>query len=290
MYSTIAVAFTQFGEAPGDFDGFCRHTERFVQLHTFPAEVKILLDTYDYVNLFRGFGRTWITFDNDGDGNYWRQETGDVCQWNLRACTGNTTQDNWLFSQLIRYLDANEVLFNVSYTFEECVPPCTRDYVTLYGFQSNHATFAAPRIDISNYQSLFGDEEASRLQQSGATGQQMNTLRLIPPANSSGFHLGVRDEGTCGQVDRIIIHYLVCPFRVDGLVIYPETALPPLNSPDIIVDAKCAANSHNTTTLQVRASSGHPRGCTPLATGKPECVCNAGHVLSEDATSCQGSV
>ncbi len=47
-------------------------------------------------------------------------------------------------------------------------------------------------------------------------------------------------------------HYLVCP---PGLVSYPEIALPPINSPDIMFDATCANNSQNTTTLQVRPVS-----------------------------------
>ncbi len=93
------------------------------------------MDSYDY---FEGTG-PWIAVSIDGDNSNWRQNVGGICTWAMRVCTRQAGQDNWLFSQHVRYVEANEVLFNVSYTFAQCnsEPSCTRDYVTLYGYQSN---------------------------------------------------------------------------------------------------------------------------------------------------------
>ena len=63
-------------------------------------------------------------------------------------------------------------------------------------------------------------------QPSGATRQVSQNHALTRPSNREGFYLGIRDEGTCGDVIRIIVYYVVCPRRVEGLVTYPETALP----------------------------------------------------------------
>ena len=285
----LAVLSSVSAQAPGDHSSFCR-TGTFQNAHDFPSEVIVLLDNFDYLSLFRNptFGDPWISSDEDGDGNNWVQNVGGTCVWSPRVCSRQATQDNWLFSQHVRYVDANEVLFFVSYLFSECVSPCTRDYVTLYGYQSD--TMTSQRTNPSNYQPLFGDAVSSRLQQPLGESQQVSeTLRLTRPANSNGFYLGVRDEGTCGQVDRIIAHYLVCPSRVDGLVSYPETAVPAQNFPDIIFDAVCTPNSDNTTTLQVRASNaGTTSRCTPLAAGGAVCRCNAGYELSGDGLSCPG--
>lgn len=54
--------------APGDFDEACRTGFINAPLHTFPAEQRILLDTYDYADLFSNFRDIlWTSRSFDGD-------------------------------------------------------------------------------------------------------------------------------------------------------------------------------------------------------------------------------
>ena len=300
MWTLYLVSFTvclsvTYGQAPGDYSLSCRKGIHAPE-HIFPMEWKVLVDTYDYVNLFAGTipPPVWKEGDIDGDTSNWQQLFSGSCQWNMRACTFETAgQNNWLFSQFISYEDAVEVYFNVTFDFYSCVRRmnCTKDYVTLYQYNHNGIANDAERTNTSNYQPLFGSVEASRLQQpSGATREVGQTLSLTRPSNSDGFYLGIRDEGTCGDVIRIIVYYVVCPLRVEGLVTYPETALPVQNSSDIVFDAVCAPNAHNTTTLEVIASS-NSNNCSAKEMGGAICQCNAGYVLnSTTSMSCEGNV
>ena len=278
------------GQAPGDHDAFCRVDDVNNATHTFPQNWKVLVDTYDYINLFACSipPPVWKERDVDGDSHNWDQ-LGGSCQCSMRACTFRTAgQNNWLFSQFVTYEDAVEMYFNVTFDFYSCVrrSTCSKDYVTLYQYNLNGTASDAERTNPSNYQPLFGTVEASRLQQpSGATRQVSQNHALTRPSNREGFYLGIRDEGTCGDVIRIIVYYVVCPRRVEGLVTYPETTLPVQGSSDIVFNAVCAPNAHNTTTLEVIASSSN-HSCSAKATGGASCQCNAGYVLN--SMSCEG--
>ena len=134
-------------QAPGDQDAVCR-AEHHLSNHIFPAEWKILVDTHDYDNLYDPFALphpVWTHNDVDGDLQGWSQTAGGSCGWFLYACTYSTLpQNNWLFSQFISYLDANEVFFKATFTFAECItasPSCSKPYVTLYGY--NRDTIAS---------------------------------------------------------------------------------------------------------------------------------------------------
>ena len=160
--------------------------------------------------------------------------------------------------------------------------------MTLYNYNQDGIVSLADRINPSNYQPLFGTEAASRLEQlSGSSLEIAQTRSLLRPANSNGFYLGLRDEGTCGIISRLIVYYVVCPANVDGLVSYPEVAIPPQNTADITFTASCAANAHNVTTLQVTAFSSNGT-CSPVAPGGAMCDCDAGYILSGSGHSCEG--
>ena len=276
------------GQAPGDHDKSCR-TGINAPDHQFAAEWKILLDSYDYQDLFANTASVWVTNDVDGDGQDWTQ-IGGVCSRSMRPCTRQVSQDNWLFSQHVRYEDAKEVFFQVSYRFIECQGSCIRPYVTLYHYNSDNIATDANRINPSNYELLFGDEESSRFVQPTRVSRVQEVTRTITrPANSDGFYLGFRDEGTCGTIPRLIVYYVVCPTRVDGLVTYPEFGVPERTSADIPFEAQCASNAHNITSLQVIAFSSNS-SCSPVASGGAVCECDGGYVLSSDGLSCEGKV
>ena len=111
-----------------------------------------------------------------------------------------------------------------------------------------------------------------------------NVVRSFRASGSTGFHLGIRDTGTCGYVDRILLYYTPCIKFQDGLVNYPELVRPPEGSPPYVAHACCANNSHNTTSLSFRAySDGRcERGVM--------CECDAGYILDAAGTGCSGKV
>ncbi len=292
LFSFLFVVFLAsgaLGQAPGDYDPLCRAAGR-----SYLTNWRVLVDTNNYQNLYDPFNFPsphWIIRSFDGDSLTWDQASA---LGQMRSCRyQGGPQDNWLFSQYISYEEANEIFFDVSYRFAECQQQqsagCTRDYVTVYSYSRNGVASANQRVDTSNYQPLFGTAASSRLQQSPNTAStQMETLAFTRPTSNDGLYLGLRDEGTCGSVIRIIMYYVVCPGRTVDLVTYPEAAVPVRASSDIVFEAVCAPNSHAATTLEVVASHSTST-CTDRATAGAACECDdGGYVLSGNGESCVG--
>ena len=281
LFLVAACLNCAWGQAPGDQDGTCR-TGMNAALHDFPAEVKILMDTFDYTALYGSARSPWTAVDGDRDGRNWDTIFGNPCTFGMNTCTQRQSQDNWLFSQFIRYVGAREVFFNVTYRFNRCRSPCTKRYADLYQHVRDSAN-ASARVQSSNYGERF-----LRLEQPSDDEGSIDVTHAMPrPANRSGFYLGVRDEGTCGAVERIIVYYVACLGSVDGLVTYPETGVPVRSGNNVIFDAHCAPNAHNITTLQVTAFASSS-SCSPVAPGGARCECDAGYLISADGLSCEG--
>lgn len=224
----------------------------------------------------------------------WQQIVGGSCTWSLYTCTyTKAPQENWLFSQYISYQQANELFFNISYRFTQCRDrgSCEDDFVTLYRFDVDGPVGAAEQTNPSNYQLLNGTEQDSRLQQlpRPVRGVSQTRSMLRPEPRTGGFYLGVKDSGTCGQVNRIIIYYTVCHGRQNELVVYPQAAHPPRNGPDSIFQASCVANAHNITSLDVKAFSGNGT-CRDVVEGGARCECDAGYQIAQDRKSCIGEL
>ena len=135
---------------------------------------------------------------------------------------------------------------------------------------------------------LFGqgtENTDSRLQQIEAFDDD-NVLRSFRPSGSTGFHPGIRDTGTCGYVDRILLYYTPCKKFQDGLVNYPELVRPPEGSPpNVQVAQACCAL--NTTSLGFRAFSVSDGSCE---VNNVTCECNPGYILDDAGTRCEGKV
>ena len=294
-------------DAPNDFNRRCRAGDNRLN-HIFPDNWKVLVDTYNYQQLFRpGSSRSvWESEDFDGDGNtviilndklhciiviplQWNQVIGGVCRWSLYTCSYPAPQDNWLFSQRIGYHGAKEVFFDVNYRFDNCRddPECSDDFVTLYRWDTNARANKAMLKDKSNYKPFFGNETSSKLQQPPPPASIVEELHswIRPP--ECAFYLGLKDSGTCGSVTRIIIYYTVCHGRKEGLVVYPEFATPPRDGPDEVFYACCVANAHNITSLAVNGFSENST-CSDQAIGGAKCECDAGYEISRDRQSCIG--
>ena len=137
------------------------------------------------------------------------------------------------------------------------IEPCT-DHITLY--INDTEIDSASQTDITKYERLLDTRD-----------QKLNILSSTQ-STSSGFYFGIRDSGLCGLLGRVIIYYKVCLGRQSGLVVYPETALPPSNGPMEYFDASCVQNAHNITSLQIIAN-----GASGTCSSGAKCECNLGY-------------
>ena len=159
------------------------------------------------------------------------------------------------------------------------------DYITLYIFDTNTIASTSLQTDPANYVPLFGpgnETTDSRIQQVGLTDTTILRSFTTPARDYTGFYLGIQDNGTCGNVNRIYLYYTPCKDLVDGLVYYPELVRPPAGSPNPnIAEACCAPNSHNTTSLIFGAYSD----------GRCErnviCVCDPGYKTDGTGKECK---
>ena len=186
----------------------------------------------------------------------------------------STSQDNWVFTQYISYLEARQVLVNISAGFTECrlaqSPRCNQLYVDVYRYERNGRNDAAART-TSNYQLV------RRIQQPNGFAQRTyrTSFTFNPSGNTNGFYIGVRGTGTCINIQRLQIYYNEFMPIVDPPVKCPRTGLPPQGT-TASVTCSCSANSVATSDLQLTCSS------DGTCTGNPTCQCQRGYGLQEE--------
>jgi len=211
----------------------------------------------------------------------WTSTLGGLCSYEARVCDfrESTPQDNWVFTQYISYLQAREVFVNVSAGFTECrlaqSPRCNQLYVDVYHYERNGRNDAAART-TSNYKFV------RRIQQPNGFAQRTyrTSFTFIPSGNFNGFYVGVKDTGTCINIQRIQVYYRSFqPATVDP-VICPGTGLPPAGI-TALVTCSCSANSVATSSLQMTC---HSDG---TCTGNPTCQCLEGY--QELPRECRGT-
>ena len=133
----------------------------------------------------------------------------------------------------------------------------------------------------NNYQLVQRIEQPSDF-----SGQQYATsFSFTPSGSTNGFYLGFRATGTCINILRLQVYYRISPQRTDGLVLYPEIALPRAGSSgSATAVATCAANSTNLTSLLVTCFA--DGRCDDIAS----CVCvpGYGYVNATERAQCNG--
>ena len=217
----------------------------------------------------------------------WTQR-GGICQYDLRTCSYRRgPQNNWIFSQYIKYpagsiTHSTEISLDITFRFSQCTgnPACTNDFVTLYRFDTNTIVPLSAHTNPANYIPMFGSGTDSHLQQVGF--RNVNIMRKFTiPGDYTGFYLGIRDTGTCGQVQRVYLYYTPCKELLDGLVYYPELVRPPISTNSCYTaEACCAPNSHSTTSPIYRACS--DGRCERNVT----CECDPGYTVDSSGKEC----
>ncbi len=256
----------------------CRST-RLQERIWIPNTWKTILDTADYDDLLGSGASSWMSRNLDGGGSSFGQ-VGGICRRNLMSCafTDTGTENNWVFSPYINYEAAREVFHNVSSTYLTFCGSCPR-HLTAYRYDTNTASETA-RTNYTSYNLLTGSESSSRY---SASSMLIETVR---PSGINGFYFSLRDTGACATVVRVIIYYRVCAPMVNGLVIFPEVAVPPRSSLNEAYNATCAPNSHPVTSLTVDITSS-TSVCTVRDPRGAQCECNAGYIRFGD-TVCEG--
>ena len=172
---------------------------------------------------------------------------------------------------------------NITTNFQECRlnPSCTQLYVDMYRYERNGVDATAART-TTNYQLVQRIELPSNFGQQ----QYAPSLSFTPSGNTNGFYLGFRATGTCVNIVRLQVYYRISPQRTDGLVTYPEIALPSQGSSgSVTATATCAANSTSLTSLRITCFA--DGRCDSVAT----CACNPGYEYmggAGGAGSCRG--
>lgn len=207
----------------------------------------------------------------------WEETLGGSCTRTPRTCTfEQLPQNNWLFTQYISYLNAREVIFNISYIFSECQsrPDCNNDYVTLHHYQTN-TTSNTERRRTENYRPLLGSAMESRLQQQDRT-SRVNLRLTLPTSNRpDGFYLGIQDDGTCGNLERIIVYFQVARGWQGQLLTCPDVALPPLGSSSTSQETcTCAENASPTSSTLSRVCD-----VNGMCNEDQACACSPGFEL-----------
>ena len=215
------------------------------------------------------------------------EDRGGICQIELRTCGfAAGPQDNWGFTQYISYGDAIELLLHFNYRFTPCSanPACFNPFVTIYIFNTDSQVSDAVRTSIGNYVPLNGNELESRIQQVGGTAEEKlfryTGMRKADGTNYNGFYLGFRDQGTCGQINRVRVYHRIAPGYSQGLLTCPDIALPIEGTTDTNTGpCSCATNAAGSTSLDLTCSA------DGTCTGNPSCGCVPGYQLNVNGSS-----
>ena len=140
----------------------------------------------------------------------WRSSFGGLCAAQPRSCDfrEGTPQDNWFFTQYIRFIDATEVIVNITANFQECRlnSQCTQLYLDMYRYERNGVDATAAR-NTANYQLVQRIEQPSGFSQQ----QYAESFSFNHSRNTNGFYLGFRDTGTCVNILRLQVYYRTIP-------------------------------------------------------------------------------
>lgn len=178
-------------------------------------------------------------------------------------------QNNWLFSQHISYENAIEVFVNISIDLSQCSTHCLQ-YVTMYKYDTSLVD-VVQRTNPQNYvhiRRLVHDQ--------GLFEVHFSIPLTRPQTTASGFYLGFQDNGTDGQINRVIVFYRVARGRKEDLLSCPDVPLPVQGS---ISQENCSCVDTASST-----SSSLIRRCNAEGVCNEDqvCACKPGFQLTEE--------
>jgi ephrin-B len=152
--------------------------------------------------------------NNNGLGviNQWKKIGGLFCAEETHVCGRESgPQENWMITQhistnvstILVMIDSNLDIPCPSFT-----PSCVDD-LSLYVWETSMQTTTLA-LETDNYRFIANV----------SSGEQVVTVQL---SSGSGFYLGMRDNGTCVSVRRVLVYYSVCGGGREGLARVEET-------------------------------------------------------------------
>ena len=114
--------------------------------------------------------------------------------------------------------------------------------------------------------------------------QVFTTRSYVAVGGSTHLYIAFRNQGFCGSVDAISIHYFKCEAVSKNLVSYPETAAPRNEAKAIQISGRCMQQSFPVTTTAANTMICYSNG-TSVVTGG--CQCIAGYQNISDS-KCSG--
>lgn len=266
--AVISAALYAARAQPGDRECLRDFPDRY----NYPAECKVLFDSYRFRELINLYSTT---------GGQSFSQAGGVCSRSHFACSIGSSSTSCLYTPYISYMEGQEIFYNISYDLQRCGRIC-KSYVTLFIYDQNSQSPKQSQTNHANYVPIQDSEVSSRIHRSSNGYQVFAKNRTEGVA---GFNLKFQDDGICGSISRLMVYYRVCPERINGLVRYNETSVPPRNAPNSMFQAACAPNSHNVTSLEVSINSATSI-CTDVAPKGAQCECNGG--FYQDNVTCEG--
>ena len=202
----------------------------------------------------------------------WSSSFGGLCAAQPRSCDFRmgTPQENWFFTQYIEYRKALQVFINISATFTECRlnPTCSELFVNMYLYERNGNDDKEARNPV-NYKTGVKHIKLPV----GFSQQVYETFfNFTPSGNTNGFYLGVKDTGTCINLQRLQVYYIGLQPVVDHPVVCPEVGRPPQGS-TVPVTCSCPGNSTVAPGSSLQLTCFSDGTCDSI----PSCHCNEGY-------------
>ena len=159
---------------------------------------------------------------------------------------------------------------NITATFTECRlnPTCSELFVDMYLYERDGKDDKEAR-NPENYKTGVQHIKLP----DGFSQQVYETFfNFTPSGKTNGFYLGIRDTGTCINLQRLQVYYIGLQPDVDPPVVCPEVGRPPKNS-TVQVSCSCPANSNVAPGSSLQLTC-HSNG---TCDGNPSCQCDKGH-------------
>ena len=197
-------------------------------------------------------------------------------------------QSNWLITPFIR-LHARQVFVNITYNVAKCQesPKCNTDALSVYYYLRNYYDRSDEPRSPANYVPFQQWTEVRKEQE-----YRRVFSHILPRYHYSlGFYVGIKDNGTCGSIQHVIVYSRVVPRSVNGLLICPEVNLPPHNSTEPVqVNCNCQYRSQQETGPRLQKTC-YSNGTCSGNLSSTSCYCRDGYwelQLANGASECRG--
>lgn len=217
---------------------------------------------------------------------------GSNCESIFSVCAYNhRPQDNWLISSYISRLVENDiqnellqqVTLRVEYEVTNCPNTTSERSTNICSQYFNILKYETSLNSVTDMHNTNNYNEIHQMRIVESDNVKTGYVNISFTSEESGFHIAIRDDGTCIEISRLMVFYTVCPMIVVNLEDRPGFIAPqdgfvtvfsscvenavPMSGEDMIelecgVDGEWAENQYS------------------------ECVCESDYYMSNDGKQC----